>query len=683
VDGVRKDLLAPFHYFGVPDDVDYTNIPWRSTRFDEQALTTAVATKRRAENALEQFHKRAAQRALGFCVSQRHATFMADFFNDRGVRAVAVHSGPTSAPRAASLERLTAGELDIVFCVDMFNEGVDLPTLDTVMMLRPTESKILWLQQFGRGLRKAPGKERLTVIDYIGNHRVFLLKPQTLFGLPSGDREIFNLLERLRTGTQELPVGCEVTYELEAVEILKSLLRGTTGQADALDKYYADFKELHGVRPTAVEVYQDGYNPRAVRERAGSWARFVSTQGDLDANQRQALAAHGPFIDVLDTTEMVKSYKMLVLLSMLNANAFPGSIGIDALADEVERLATRTTKAAADLSPALGDRKALVRLLEQNPIAAWAGGKGTAGVSYFAYEDRQFRSTMNVQSAAVAGLQELVRELAEWRLTEYLDRAQAQTGGFSTLKVSHANGKPLLFLPPDPERSDLPSGWTDVQIDGQPYSANFVKVAVNVVRRSQDGDNDLPKILRGWFGPDAGAPGTRHAVALEKRGVEWHLRPLGQRAGELQLWRGYSREEIPPLFGLEFSTAIWNVGFVKRPRHIFLLVTLDKAGHAEDFQYKDHFVTPTEFEWQSQNRTAQASSDGQDIEKHAARGIAVHLFIRSQKKRAAGGAAPFVYCGDVQFVGWRGEKPITVQWRLPEPIPPRIQSTLGLKNLSL
>ena len=87
---------------------------------------------------------------------------------------------------------------------------------------------------FGRGLRKAPGKDHLTVIDYIGNHRVFLLKPQTLFGLPSGDREIFNLMERLRTGTQELPPGCEVTYELEAVGILKSLLKrvaGTTKRA--------------------------------------------------------------------------------------------------------------------------------------------------------------------------------------------------------------------------------------------------------------------------------------------------------------------------------------------------------------------------------------------------------------------------------------------------------------------
>ena len=81
--------------------------------------------------------------------------------------------------------------------------------------------------------------------------------------------------------------------------------------------------------------------------------------------------------------------------------------------------------------------------------------------------------------------------------------------------------------------------------------------------------------------------------------------PLGRRSGELQLWRSYSREEIPALFGFEFSTAIWNAGFVKRPGHIFLLVTLDKSGHGSEFQYKDHFISRSEFEWQSQNRTAQ------------------------------------------------------------------------------
>lgn len=584
VDGVRSELLAPFHYFGIPDEVDYTNIPWRSTRFDEEALTTAVATQRRAQNALEQLQKRGGQRTMAFCVSQRHADFMAAFFVANGLRAVSVHAGSTSAPRAASLEQLAAGELDVICAVDMFNEGVDLPALDTVMMLRPTESKILWLQQFGRGLRKAPGKDRLTVIDYIGNHRVFLLKPQTLFGLPQGDTHVFNLLQRLSNGTQELPAGCDVTYDLETVEILKSLLRVARNQTDALDTYYEDFKTLHGIRPTAVETFEDGYNPRSVRERAGGWISFVDSKQDLTAEHHRALEKHSAFVASLDTTEMVKSYKMLVLLGMLNADAFPGTITVDQLADEVTRIATRTAKAAADLQPALSDRRALIRLLEQNPIAAWSGGRGTGGVSYFAYEDRLFKTTFDVDPEHAAPLQELVREVAEWRLAEYFERAQTQTAGFSTLKVSHANGNPILFLPGEPERSDLPRGWTDVHIDGDVYSANFVKVAVNVVRQGQNEENQLPRLLRNWFGPDAGAPGTRHAAALQQRPNGWHLSPLGRRTEQAALWRNYSREQIPELWGFEFSTAIWNAGFVKRPGHLFLLTTLDKAGHSEQFQ---------------------------------------------------------------------------------------------------
>ena len=203
-EGIRKGLLSPFEYFGVPDNVDYENIPWRSRRFDEQALTAAVATRVRAENALEQLQKHGQDRTVAFCVSQRHADFMADFFREQGLRAVAVHAGAASAPRAHSLERLEAGDLDIVCSVDMFNEGVDLPHVDTILMLRPTESRILWLQQFGRGLRHLAGK-RLRVIDYIGNHRIFLTKAQALFGLGNADREVAFALDRLEDGTMELP----------------------------------------------------------------------------------------------------------------------------------------------------------------------------------------------------------------------------------------------------------------------------------------------------------------------------------------------------------------------------------------------------------------------------------------------------------------------------------------------
>ena len=136
-DGIENGLLCAFHYFGVADEVDYSNIPWRNSQFDPTALEAAVATEARARNALEQYRKRGGRRCIAFCCSQRHADFMADFFVREGVKAVAVHAGENSAPRATSLEHLRDGELEVIFAVDMFNEGVDVPSLDTVLMLRP------------------------------------------------------------------------------------------------------------------------------------------------------------------------------------------------------------------------------------------------------------------------------------------------------------------------------------------------------------------------------------------------------------------------------------------------------------------------------------------------------------------------------------------------------------------
>ncbi len=164
-----------------------------------------------------------------------------------------------SAPRAESLEALEEGDLSVLCAVDIFNEGVDVPALDTVMMLRPTESRIVWLQQFGRGLRlnDSEPEKKLTVIDYIGNHRSFLLKPQALFGLAPGDREVLNLLERIDTDALTLPPGCEVTYELEAKNILLALLRTSGSAAELLTRRYRDFRDTFGVRPTAAEMFRE------------------------------------------------------------------------------------------------------------------------------------------------------------------------------------------------------------------------------------------------------------------------------------------------------------------------------------------------------------------------------------------------------------------------------------------
>ena len=308
-EGIEAGLLAPFRYLGVPDEVDYSQIPWRSTQFDPTVLEAALATEARAKNALEQFHKHRQGPAIGFCCSVRHAEFMADNFRAKGLRAVAVHSGANSAPRATSLDQLGRGEIDILFAVDMFNEGVDAPNIGTVMMLRPTESVILWLQQLGRGLRKVEGK-LLRVIDYIGNHRIFLTKLRAMLEAGPGDRSLSYKLDQLLEGMLPLPPGCSVTYDLKVVELLRDLLRPKSGIED-LEAQYRDFRLRNGERPTAAEIAEMGFDPS--KSGHGGWFDFVRDMGDaVNARARSSVA------DLLQRIERDRSLTSLAVAALLS-----------------------------------------------------------------------------------------------------------------------------------------------------------------------------------------------------------------------------------------------------------------------------------------------------------------------------------------------------------------------------
>lgn len=179
-------------------------------------------------------------------------------------------------------------------------------------------------------------------------------------------------------------------------------------------------------------------------------------------------------------------------------------------------------------------------------------------------------------------------------------------------------------------------------------------------------------------GPDAGKPGTKHQVILRRDGDAWDLRPLGTNGAGAVPYKVYRRAEIAPLFGLPYAERYWGQGFVRQGNHTFLFVTLDKANQTDAFQYKGHFISANEFQWQSQNRTTQASDSGQSIQTHKKRGIAVHLFVRAKPKMADGRGAPFYYCGLVDFLSWTGDKPITVVWRLPTAVPRPLWEELGV-----
>lgn len=174
-DAINKGMPVPFHYYGIYDETDYSTLHVVKGRYDAAELNeTYIGNVHRHELIYKYYCKYGSRRALGFCCSREHAEEMAKDFCARGIPAVAVYSdahGEFSEERGVAIAKLKSGEIRVIFSVDMFNEGVDVPSVDMVMFLRPTELPTVFLQQLGRGLRKSKGKEFLNVLDFIGNYR--------------------------------------------------------------------------------------------------------------------------------------------------------------------------------------------------------------------------------------------------------------------------------------------------------------------------------------------------------------------------------------------------------------------------------------------------------------------------------------------------------------------------------
>ena len=528
-DGIGRGELATFDYWGVADSVDFTPIPWRNGRFDPAALTRAVETQARAQQAFDEWQRRRGTRTLAFCVSVTHADFMAKFFTARGVACAAVHSGPTSAPRSPSVDELRSGALEVVFTVDLFNEGLDVPEIDTVLMLRPTGSPVVFLQQLGRGLRRTETKERLTIVDFIGNHRSFLLKPRTLLGLGSAQMpSTARVLQAMATGDFHLPPGCSVGYDLTAVEFLSQLVR-VSGRF-GLEEFCRSYAAEEGIRARAVQAYRSGYNPAAARPRHQGWFGMLDDLGLLDSEESRVVAAAGDVLLGLETDPVHKSYKLVTLQALLYDGALRSGATlrrVAAVARELLLADPRLVRDAAnrefpDLAAASEDR--FGTYWRRWPIAAWIGElRGDPG-RWFRLDGERLVPTFDVDEELGECFDGLVAELVEYRLARYLD-ARAQEGVWAC-KVDHAGGRPFVRL--DRRRHPgIPEGEATFVADGHEYTGRFMKVALNVATLPGEPGNALHALLRGWFGASAGHPGTHHQVAFSDETGKLVLRKTG------------------------------------------------------------------------------------------------------------------------------------------------------------
>ncbi|HTF88355.1 MAG TPA: DUF3427 domain-containing protein [Planctomycetota bacterium] len=228
-DAIDQHRLCPFLYYGISDGLDMREIPWRRGRgYDVTELTNLfTANDAWARLVIKQLAEHVddtrRMRVLGFCVSVSHARFMARVFREAGIAATAIWGDSSEEERRGALTDLAEGLVNVVFSVDLFNEGIDVPVVDTLLFLRPTDSPTLFLQQLGRGLRRTRGKNACTVLDFVGQHRREFRFDRRFRALLGGSRT--DLIEQIQGGFPFLPAGCHMELDVVAKERVLANIR--------------------------------------------------------------------------------------------------------------------------------------------------------------------------------------------------------------------------------------------------------------------------------------------------------------------------------------------------------------------------------------------------------------------------------------------------------------------------
>ena len=339
-DAINKGMLVPFHYYGIYDDTDYSGLHLIRGRYDEKELNeTYIGNVHRHDLIYKYYCKYGSKKALGFCCSRAHAEEMAKEFCERGIPSAAVYSnanGTYSEEREKAIEKLKSGEIRVIFSVDMFNEGVDITSVDMVMFLRPTESPIVFLQQLGRGLRRSKGKEYLNVLDFIGNYekagRVrFLLTGRTL-----GKNEYYNPADR-----SAFPDDCLIDFDMKLIDLFSEMDKKHLKVRDQIRNEYYRVKEFLGRIPSRMDLFtymdDDIYRVAITHSKDNPFKRYLDFRKELgELTEEENLLYSGTgreFINLIENTNMSKVYKMPVLMAFYNHGNVRSQVSEEELLD--------------------------------------------------------------------------------------------------------------------------------------------------------------------------------------------------------------------------------------------------------------------------------------------------------------------------------------------------------------
>lgn len=365
-EAIDRKLLCPFQYFGVSDSVDLSRVTWTRGRYDERELGNLYSADRvRAalvlKNIREYVGDPLGMRALGFCVNVSHADFMAAIFTQSGIPSEALSADSPKERRESARHRLVSRDINVIFVVDLYNEGIDIPEVDTILFLRPTESLTVFLQQLGRGLRLNDGKECCTVLDFIGQaHKKYRFdqKLRAMMG-----RTHWPVKEEVEEGFPHLPSGCVIQLEKQAQSYVLDNIRQALAQRSrrSIIAKIANFRHESSMELTLQNFI--GWHRMSLRDLygKGSWTRLCADAGIavpvnepdesmlakgiqriLHANSRRFLSlARMAFSDPSSLAGMVANTEEARMLAMLHYDIWRGegtALGIGSLPESVLRV---------------------------------------------------------------------------------------------------------------------------------------------------------------------------------------------------------------------------------------------------------------------------------------------------------------------------------------------------------
>lgn len=421
LEAIQRRWLAPFHYVGVYDDTDYSQLTWLGTRYAEDDLLKVQLREEMAEKILHAWKQHKQTRTLVFCSSIRQAVFLSNYFNKQNYKTVPLHSKQVDVSREKAIKLLEKGELDAIFTVDLFNEGVDIPAVDTLLFVRPTESLTVFTQQIGRGLRLHDGKEKCVIIDLIGNYRNADIK-LSVFDTNPDEKKKKKVIE------PTLPQVCSFDLDVKVIQLLDEMARKRQPRKQKLYDDYMALKQELGRRPTYFELHLKGGSESSIyKQEFKSYLGFLLWASELSDREQEVFQRYEPWIVEVEKTVMSKSYKMVVLKVMLDRGVdhwFESITPTEAAPGFHAFLIEKEYRKRIDLSDKTGkqlweyNEDKVSRLIARMPMTKWSG----SSKGLIAFENDVFRLTFGIAEEDREMLYHWTKEICEYRLHQYFER---------------------------------------------------------------------------------------------------------------------------------------------------------------------------------------------------------------------------------------------------------------------